>query len=352
MRLRFWIGLVAVLLIAAGSVVAALIVRADDSADFHAVQRDEAIRAAHQAEAVARLSVGELASAAAFFQAENRFSGHEFDVVAKPLLRAGALSGTAFVQRVPGSERAGFEREHGFPIFEPSPNGPRRARPRAVYYPILYVVSNLGSSSPVGYDLGADPTRAPFLRRARDLGKPVATPPVKLLIGGIGINVYRPVYRDGAPIATVAQRRAALIGFAAGAFRVDDLAAAAVSTVPERGRRAAADQPPHRGRTARGARRRRRRADPHRQPHLAAGRPRSQPARRQPAAAARRRRHRPGRAAGRADPGLEPQRADAGAAARGRPGPADRPEEPPPLRGRPADGDGPRRAARKPPGPC
>ena len=31
---------------------------------------------------------------------------------------------------------------------------------------------------------------------------------MKLLIGGIGINVYRPVYRDGAPTATVAQRRA------------------------------------------------------------------------------------------------------------------------------------------------
>ena len=53
-----------------------------------------------------------------------------------------------------------------------------------------------------------------------------------LLIGGAGINVYRPVYRDGAPTATVAERRAALLGFAAGAFRVDDLAAAAIAAVP------------------------------------------------------------------------------------------------------------------------
>ena len=70
MRLRFWIGLAAVLLIAAGSVVAALIVHADDKADFDQMQRDEAVRAAHQAEAVAALSIGQLASAAAFFQAE------------------------------------------------------------------------------------------------------------------------------------------------------------------------------------------------------------------------------------------------------------------------------------------
>ncbi len=56
---------------------------------------------------------------------------------------------------------------------------------------------------------------------------------MKLLVGGIGINVYRPVYRDGAPTATVAQRRRALLGFAGGAFRVDDLARAAISTVPD-----------------------------------------------------------------------------------------------------------------------
>jgi diguanylate cyclase (GGDEF)-like protein len=233
MRLRFWIGLTAVLLIAAGSVAAALIVSADDSADFHAAQHDDAVRAAHQAESVASLSVGQLASAAAFFQAEDTFTKHEFDIVARPLLKAGALSGTAFVQAVRPSERAGFEREHGAPIFQPGAGAPRRAHPRGIYYPIVYAVSNLGSTSPLGYDLGADPDRSPFLRRARDLGRPVATSAVKLLIGGVGINVYRPVYRDGAPIATVAERRAALIGFAAGAFRVGDLAAAAVSTLPD-----------------------------------------------------------------------------------------------------------------------
>jgi len=54
-----------------------------------------------------------------------------------------------------------------------------------------------------------------------------------LLIGTAGINVYRPIYRDGAPIATVAERRAALLGFAAGAFLVKDLAAAAISTLPD-----------------------------------------------------------------------------------------------------------------------
>ena len=233
MRLRFWVGLAAVLLIAAGSVIAALVVATDDSADFHASQREEAARAARQAESVASLSIGQLASAAAFFRAEGHFSKHEFDVVAEPLLQEGALSGTAFIQRVPAADRRRFERSHGAPIFEGGEEGPHRASPHAVYFPIVYAVSPLGSVSPIGYDLGADPKRAPFLRRARDRGKPVATPPVKLLLGGTGINVYWPVYRDGAPTATVAQRRRALIGFAGGGFRVDDLAQAAVSTVAD-----------------------------------------------------------------------------------------------------------------------
>ncbi|HEV7615081.1 MAG TPA: diguanylate cyclase [Solirubrobacterales bacterium] len=233
MRLRFWIGLLAVLLIAAGSVTAALIVHADDSADFHASQRDEAIRAAHQTESVANLSIGQLASAAAFFRAEGSFSAHEFDVVAEPLLDQGALSATAFIQRVPGDARASFERRYKTPIFESGEDGLHRAGPHPVYYPVVYAVSDFGRASPVGYDLGADPDRAPFLRRARDRGKPVATPPVKLLIGGVGINVYWPVYRDGAPTGTVAERRSALLGFAGGAFRVSDLAAAATSIVPD-----------------------------------------------------------------------------------------------------------------------
>jgi diguanylate cyclase (GGDEF)-like protein len=233
MRLRFWIGLAAVLLIAAGSVAAAVIVAADDSADFHESQREEAIRAAHQAESVAALSIGQLASAAAFFQAEGDFSKHEFDVIAEPLLDVGALSGTAYIQRLPGSQRAAFERRHNSPIFEPGEDGPQRAAERSVYYPIVYAVSTLGTMAPVGYDLAADPERGPFLRRAANRGEPVATPPVELLIGGVGINVYWPVYRDGAPTATVAERQDALIGFAGGGFRVDDLAQAAVAAVPD-----------------------------------------------------------------------------------------------------------------------
>jgi len=232
-RLRFWVGLAAVLLIAAGSVATAAVVYEDDQTEFERMQEEAATRAARQAETLADLSIGQLASAAAFFQAEGEFTEHEFDVIAKPLLERGALSGTAFVQRLPDSQREAFEREHAAPLHELRDDGPRRALRRAEYFPIVYAVSERGTLAPVGYDLGSDPNRAPFLRRARDSGEAVATPPVRLILGGTGINVYRPVYRDGAPTETVAQRRAALTGFATGAFRINDLAASAFSIVAD-----------------------------------------------------------------------------------------------------------------------
>ena len=104
---------------------------------------------------------------------------------------------------------------------------------RPEYFPVAYAVAEQQGKAPLGFDIASDPTRGPFLLRARDSGRPTATRVTPLLVGGAGINVYRPVYRDGAPIRTVAERRAALIGFAAGAFRVNDLAEAAITALPD-----------------------------------------------------------------------------------------------------------------------
>jgi len=232
MRRSYYLGLVAVALVAAGSVLMALLVRSNEVDHFHTLQRDGALRSAGQAEAIAELSVGELATAAAFFQAKNDLSRHEFDVVGNSLLRRGALTATAYIEEIERRERDDYERRNGIEIVEVGPGGRRRADSRPVYYPVTYAVAEQDGKAPLGYDVASDPGRGPFLRRARDTGRPSATSVMSLIVGGDGINVYRPVYRDGAPTSTVAQRRAALIGFAAGAFRVDDLAAAAISTLP------------------------------------------------------------------------------------------------------------------------
>ncbi|HEX5609454.1 MAG TPA: diguanylate cyclase [Solirubrobacterales bacterium] len=233
MRQRFWIGLIAVLLIAAGSVAAAIIVYSDDRADFDSLQREEAIRAARQTEAVAALSIGELDSAAAFFQAERDLSRHEFGLVARSLLEQDILRGAGFIARVPASERRRYEAEHGFRIVSRRGERITPASGRDVYFPLTFAVAKRGTEQALGYDLGSDASRLPVLRRARDTGKPVVTPVVPLYLGGDGVVVYNAIYRDGAPTATVAQRRAALLGFASGSFALGDLTDPVDAALPD-----------------------------------------------------------------------------------------------------------------------
>jgi diguanylate cyclase (GGDEF)-like protein len=236
MRLRFWLGYAVVVAVAIGSVAIALLVHDRESDNFEQIQRSEAARSARQAEAVAALSVGQLASAAAFYQAEGTFNRHEFDVMADSLLDTGALAATAFVQSVPRSARSRFERNHGYPIVERTDLGDfHRAGDRPFYFPLVYAAtkSPLGVQTPYGFDLGSDPTRVGHLLRGRDSGRSAATPVIRLPLGGTGINVFRPIYRDGAPTATRAQRRSALVGFATGSFHVADLSAAVTNTLPD-----------------------------------------------------------------------------------------------------------------------
>jgi diguanylate cyclase len=237
MRLRFWIGLLCVLLIASGSVAAAILVRNNDNSDFEQVQRDEAVRAAHQAENQARLAVGQLAAAAAFFQVEGQISRHEFGVVSHALLGQHVLNAAVLLDRVPAADRAAYEQRHGFEITEragkPGQGIVRRARPRSQYYPVTDIAAKGPTIQALGFDVGSEPLRAPFLARARDSGRPIATPVVQLLLGGKGFNVFKAIYRDGAPTATVAERRRALIGFAAGTLRVADLAASIDKVLPD-----------------------------------------------------------------------------------------------------------------------
>ena len=78
MRTRFLLGFAVVAAIAIGSIAIALVVHARESDSFETRQHGEALRAAHQTEALADLSVGQLSSASAFYQAEGHFSHHEF----------------------------------------------------------------------------------------------------------------------------------------------------------------------------------------------------------------------------------------------------------------------------------
>ncbi|HEX3239893.1 MAG TPA: diguanylate cyclase [Solirubrobacterales bacterium] len=227
------------LVIAFGAIAAGLFVHADNVNDLDQLEREEASRAAQQTEAVAAFSIGQLSTSAAFVQAQDGLDAHEFEVLGRSLLEEGVLNSTAYVERVPGPMRAGYERRQGVEITERgrAPAKLQRAAVRGVYYPLTYAVADgktqMALQRAFGFDLGSDPERAPYLQRAADTGKPVATPVIDLVLGGAGINVYRAVYRDGAPTGTVDERRAALVGFVVGSFRARDLVATAVGALPD-----------------------------------------------------------------------------------------------------------------------
>jgi diguanylate cyclase (GGDEF)-like protein len=235
MRLRFWIGLLAAVVVGAGATVGAILAYHHDEKEFHTRQQEEAVRAARQAQSVGALSVGELAAAGAFIKADGNVSKHEFEIVGHSLLDENVLHGAAFIDVVKKDERARYEREHGFPIVERGPNGTMvKAKVRPVYYPLTYSATNRKAlaTQALGFDVATDPSRAPYLAKATADGRATATGVIPLLLGGTGINVYKAIYRDGAPTETPAERQRALIGFAAGSFLLKDLAAAAVGTLP------------------------------------------------------------------------------------------------------------------------
>ena len=357
MRLRFWIGLVAAIVVGAGAVVGSILVYDHDSSEFHTRQRKRRSRAARQAQSVGALSVGELAAAAAFIKADGntlqaRVRGRRpVAGQAKNVLHA-----AAFIDVVHADERARVRTRTGLPDRRnAAPTGSSSKRARAsVYYPLTYTRLQATKSSPprrCGFDVGTDPERAPYLQRAAEDGRATATRVIPLLVGGTGSTSTAPVYRDGAPTATAAERRRALIGFAARQLPAQG---------PRRGRGHHAagrrHRPARRRRPDRDRRRRERSKTPAAARIQIADRTwllvvrDPEPARRQPADPLRRRRAGAGRGARLADLGLEPRGADAGAAARGRRRLAQRAADAAALRGGGAGGDGalePRRDHRR-----
>jgi diguanylate cyclase (GGDEF)-like protein len=134
------------------------------------------------------------------------------------LRRVGPEGLDAFVAEVRGdtSVDAG-----GQPEFTVRPPGKR-----ASYNIVEFVEPMRGNEDALGFDAGANPVQLDSLRRAAETGRIVATPPVKLVqdtSGGLGFILRAPIYRIGEPAQTTSQRVAALRGFVASVYRMNDL---------------------------------------------------------------------------------------------------------------------------------
>ena len=149
------------------------------------------------------------------------------------------IQALAWVPRVRAAERDAFEEaarregDEGFQITQQgTPGGLVRAGSRDEYFPVCFAEPWEGNQAALGFDAGSSPVRLEALGRARDTGQIAASGRVALVQeggGSPGFLVAIPVYRDGARLGSVEDRRANLEGFVLGVFRIGDLVESALS---------------------------------------------------------------------------------------------------------------------------
>ncbi|MES2296390.1 MAG: CHASE domain-containing protein [Pseudomonadota bacterium] len=161
-----------------------------------------------------------LRSVQALFRASHRVERAEFhafiDGLALEQNFPGVL-GIGYASVIGADQLETFERQaraDGMPEFALWPPGARVA-----YAPLLFLdPPNDANLRAIGFDMYVDPTRRAAMEMARDSGRAAVSGKVILkqeasALTPAGVLMYLPVYRNGAPVASVLQRRAALQGY-------------------------------------------------------------------------------------------------------------------------------------------
>ena len=118
-------------------------------------------------------------------------------------------------------------RAQGFPGYSVHPGGARPA-PDAIVSSITHIEPFTGRNlRAFGYDMYSEPVRQGAMAAARDSGLAALSGKVVLVQEAsnpqAGVLMYLPVYREGMPAVTVAQRRAAIVAWVYAPFRMNDL---------------------------------------------------------------------------------------------------------------------------------
>ena len=137
------------------------------------------------------------------------------------------IQGVGFSQVITLDQLAGHVasiRDEGFPEYTVWPPGER-----AIYAPVIYIEPFLDRNlRALGFDTYSEPVRRAAMEQARDSGKAMLSGKVELVQETgkkvqSGILMFVPVYRSGASLSTVEQRRAALVGWVYIACRMNNL---------------------------------------------------------------------------------------------------------------------------------
>src|SRR6266446_3694882 len=190
----------------------------------------QASDAQHVIEARIKSYADVLHGLAAFFSTSNSISRAEFRryVVALDLPnRYPGFQGLNYAEYVPHEAKAGFEARvrrdtsldpRGFPNFVIKPTGDR-----SEYFVLNYLEPLAGNELAFGLDLASNPAGAETMTGARDSGKLTSSGRLRASSRSAFLAMRLPVYRPGAAVETVEQRRAAYLGSVGAGFRVREL---------------------------------------------------------------------------------------------------------------------------------
>jgi len=115
-------------------------------------------------------------------------------------------------------------RKEGFPNYTPHPQGKRNIHTSIIYLEPF----DKRNQQAFGYDMYSESVRRAAMERARDSNESAMSGKVTLVQEidkrvQAGFLMYLPVYRNGSPHQTLAQRRANIIGWVYAPFRMNDL---------------------------------------------------------------------------------------------------------------------------------
>ncbi|MGB5337710.1 MAG: EAL domain-containing protein [Gammaproteobacteria bacterium] len=185
-------------------------------------------------------------SVAGLYVASQNVERSEFGAFVQPYLHNHPeIQAFGWIPRVTHDDRSVYEqaaRRDGLQDFQlteqAGPGHMAKASARAEYFPVYYLEPLKGNEQGLGFNLATEPLRRHMLETARDLGTASTSSWIRLVQepdDQYGVLVSRPIYARGEPVDTVTQRRASLVGYVNGVFRVGNLIERSLMDLPAAG---------------------------------------------------------------------------------------------------------------------
>jgi PAS domain S-box-containing protein len=165
-------------------------------------QRDARRASTHRADIASAQIHGRVNQSGDLVESLRRFMvGHvdvttqQFADLGSSILSAVDLAAAAWIERVPASERAAYERRIGHPIVAITASGAVAPEGRRAFYLPATLVTGYSPATVPGVDLGRAPGVAAAAARPSTLYRATATPPARVADGTIGIYLVESAQR-------------------------------------------------------------------------------------------------------------------------------------------------------------